>query len=251
MRLLSKELQRFAVRPSTWWLGAVLLAYVVITTLVALLRADPAGTMADRIDEGTLATSALGLPLLAAVTGILLVTSSSGETRAALAVDQRRDRLFYTKVAAAGIAVVPGVVVAYTLFVAALWVVHAATGSLETPSGPGSTALVVSLAWTGVRIVALAGCGAAIGAALGAMLARWWTALLVLNLSLLGIERALFGLDAQRWSLLLSAREWAAGPLSEVEDVAWGPWWAGGFFVLLVTVLIAVLGLVVFRRRNF
>lgn len=251
MRALSKELQRFAARPANWWVAAVMLAYVFVA-LVASLWDGTHPTLASRIDDGTLATSTLAFGLLAAVVAILLMTTTAGQTRAALADDPRRDRLYVVKAAAAALAAVGGVVVAYGLFVAGLWAAHLLLGGVYEPGGlADGPAVAAALGRIGLRLVWLTVCAAVLGVGLGAMTGRWWTALIVMNVAIVAIERALYWAGARGWSLLLQVREWVAGPVSGMESVAVGPWWVGGLYVTVLAVGATAGGFVVFRRRNF
>ncbi|GAB4083387.1 hypothetical protein GCM10028784_00170 [Myceligenerans cantabricum] len=260
MRLLSKELLRFVARPVSWWVAAGMLVYVVtVVVLSAFTRLGP--ELAESAAAGTAAAEvapyALVPVLLAAVSGALLVAGPAGELRALLTVEPRRDHVFRTKTVAAGLAVLPGVAVAYALLAAGLWGVAVTAGD---QGDPGTTtdvaALAAQLAWSGVRLLALAVCAAATGAATGAVLGRWWTAIPVLLGALAGIEAGLAWLGAERWSVLTNARAWAAGPaggglpVGEAWGAAVGPWWLGGLLLLAAAAAVVALGLLLFRRRE-
>lgn len=249
MRLLFKELQRFAARRVAWWLAAGLLVYVVTVVALAALT-DDGGTLAQAVADGDVAGYALVPVLFACVAGALLVAGPAGGTLALLTVEPRRTHVYRTKAAAAGLAVLPGIAAAYALLVAGLWGIDAVTGA---PGGPGTTAdaagLVPGLAWPGARVLALAACAAVAGAAVGATLGRWWAALLVVPGALFGLEAALAGLGGDRWSPLAHARAWIAGPVAG-EAAPLGPWWLSGLFLLGVVAAVTALGLLVFRRRE-
>lgn len=252
MRRLSKELQRFAARPATWWIGGALLVTVVV--LLGFVIADVGGrTLADRVADGGLASGALAFAVPAVIAGILHVTGARGELRATLAVEPRRDVVYRTRIAGAALGVVPGVAVAYLLYAGGAWGVHAIAGTLVPPGAAQDTtaALAAGLAWTGLRAVALAAGAAALGGAVGAMAGQWPVSALVLFISLLGLDRALRGLAGPGWPITMNARAWLAGPdATALAPAGAGPWWAAGLIVLGVVAVVVVTGLLVFRHRE-
>ncbi|RPF20283.1 hypothetical protein [Myceligenerans xiligouense] len=248
MRLLFKELQRFAARPLAWWVAAGMLVYVATVVVLAAITGDD--TLTQAVADGDVAGYALVPVLFACVAGALLVAGPAGGTRALLTVEPRRDRVYWMKAVAAGLAVLPGTAAACVLLVAGLWGVDAVVGP---PDDAGTTAdpagLVSQLAWSGVRVLALAAVAAVGGAAVGAALGRWWAAVLVVPGALFGLEAALVGLTAEHWSPLAHARAWVVGPVSDGTGPT-GPWWLSGLFLLVVAAAVTALGLLAFRRRE-
>jgi len=253
--LLWAEVRRFGVRPAIRWIAAAMLLHVALTVLVTAF-VPPAASLAELLEHGRLSffsvtSSALAAVLLAYVAGVLLVTgeSASGGTRTLLTVEPRRGRVYWSKVAAAALAVVPGVAAASALLAGGLYGVHARSGTL---GGPASD-LVPVLAWAGVRVIALAVCAAAAGAALGVLVRRWWVAVGLAVVWFL-VEEILLGpaSRAADWFVLGNAEAWVrgAGTVSSGEGTLAVPLLHGGLLLLGVTVVLTVLGGAVFRRRD-
>lgn len=252
MRLLAKELRRFALRPVARWVAAGTFVYVVTVVLLAAFTGD-GRPLSRTVADGDLAGYALVPVLLACVAGALLATGPNGGTRALLTVEPRRDRVYWIRAAAAVAAVLPAVAVAYLLIAAGLWGVTVVAGP---PDDPGTSAdeagLLRQLAWSGARVLALAVCAAVAGSAVGAAVGRWWAAVPVVVLVPVGVEAVLAALDAEPWSPLAHARAWAAGPTG-ADAGAGGPvgsWWASGLLVLTAAAVVTVLGMLAFRRRE-
>ncbi|WP_369375433.1 hypothetical protein AB1046_11620 [Promicromonospora sp. Populi] len=241
MGLLLAELRRFGVRPAIRWIAAAMLLYVALVVALTAFDADPS-TLTERLAQGELSLYAMTSVVLAMVAGVLLVTgdAASGGTRAVLTVEPRRGRVYWSKVAAAGLAVLPGVAVAYALLAAGLYGVHARVDLL----GGAQPDLVSALAWSGVRVLALAVCTAVGGAALGVLVRRWWVAValvvawFVAELIVLSTTSV-----APDWSLATSADAWVRGTGAV-------PLVQSALLLLGVTVVLAGLGAVVFRRRD-
>lgn len=225
--LLWAELRRFGERPAIWWIAAAMLAHVLLTASITAFQASTA-TFAARLEQGQVFDHAVLLVALACVAGVLLVTgaAASGGTRALLTVEPRRGRVYWSKLAAAGLAVLPGVAVAYTALALGLYGVHVRA---QLRGGPASE-LALAAAADGGRALALAVCAAVCGAALG-VLVRSWSVAVVLVLA----GYLLWVLD--RWAVL------------SVDGYLMTPF-AGGALFLGVTVALAVLGWVVFVRRD-
>ncbi|GAA1874758.1 hypothetical protein [Myceligenerans crystallogenes] len=250
MRGVFKELQRFAGRARGWWVAGLLLVAVVVLLGVMVLD-DDGRTLAERVADGGFASGALAFVMPAAIAGIVLVAGASGELRAMLAVEPRREVVYRTKVSAAALVVVPAVAAAYLLYAGGAWGVHAAAGMPADGAGPDTAGLAAELAWTGLRVLALAAAAGALGGALGTMIGRWPVATLVLCIALATIERVCRGLDAPEWSLTMNARAWLAGPHAvALTPGGAGPWWMGGLVVLGVVAVAVVVGSLVFRRRE-
>lgn len=223
MGLLWAELRRFGVRPAIRWIAGGMLAHVALVVALTAFETDTS-TLAELLARGELALYAMILVLLACVAGVLLVTgdAAAGQTRAVLTVEPRRGRVYWSKVAAAALAVLPGVAVAYAVLALGMYGVHARADAL----GAASSELALALLWCGVRVLALAACAAASGAALGVLVRRWWIAVGLVAVGSVG------GVFLEQTTLVLS------GPLP------------GELLLLGVTVALAVLGWAVFRSRD-
>ncbi|MBE1875297.1 hypothetical protein [Myceligenerans pegani] len=250
MRLVAKELQRFAVRPAARWVAAGMLVYVVTVVVLAAFTSDGGG-LARTVTDGELAGYALVPVLFACVAGALLAAGPNGGTRALLTVEPRRDRVYRLRAVAAALAVLPGVAAAYLLLASGLWGVALVAGPADDPGTTTDAAgLLPALAWSGARVLVLAGCAAVAGAAVGAAVGRWWAAVSVVPVALLGLEVILAGLAAERWSPLAHARAWVAGPAASDAGTSVGPWWLSGLFLLGAVAVVTTVGLLAFRRRE-
>jgi ABC-2 type transport system permease protein len=248
--LLWAELRRFAVRPAIRWIAAGMLMHVALAVALTAFEAG-ASTLAGMLEQGHISFYALASVFLAYVTGVLLVTgdAAAGGTRAVLTVEPRRGRVYWSKVAAAALAVLPGVAAAYTLLALGMYAVHARSGMLAA-SAPD---LGLALTWSGVRVLALAACAAAGGAALGVLVRRWWVAVPLVVVWLLVEETVLSTAPMGReWFLSANADWWVRGTRTVLfgDGLLAVPLVHSALLLLSVTVLLTVLGWVVFRRRD-
>ncbi|MCP2267347.1 hypothetical protein ACFQHV_16365 [Promicromonospora thailandica] len=237
--LVWSELVRFAGRAAIGWVAAAMLLHVVL--VVALLAAGvDLPTPAVVVGPGTVPVQALGSVALALMAGVLLVTgdAAQGGTRAVLTVEPRRGRVYWSKVAAAGIAVVPGVAVAYALLVSGTYAVGARAEGLGAPSAE----IVRELSWGGARTVGLALCAAAAGAALGLLARRWWA---VLALVTGGVVADRAAAAAARGTAELPSAWSGLGPALLALPPA-----QATLALLGSTAAVTLLGAVVFRRRD-
>lgn len=247
--MLWAEVRRFAVRPAIRWIAAGMLLYVAFAVALTAVEVD-VSTLAERIEQGEIASYALTTVFLAAVAGVLLVTgeAASGGTRALLIVDPRRGRVYWSKLVAAGLAVLPGVAVAYALLASCLYGLHARADLL----GGAPSDLVSALAWSGVRVLALAVCAAAVGAALGMLVRDWRVAVALLVVWVVVEDRALgVTSPARDWLPLTNADVWVrgTGDLSGAAVLA-VPLVHSALLLLGLTLVLTVLGALVFRRRD-
>ena len=248
--LLWAELRRFGVRPAIRWIAAGMLVHVALAVALTAYEVN-ASTLAALLEQDDISFYAMTSVFLAFVAGVLLVTgdAASGATRAVLTVEPRRGRVYWTKVAAAGLAVLPGVAAAYALLALGMYAVHARAGVL---GDPGSD-LALELTWSGVRVLALAACAAAGGAALGVLLRRWWVAVLLVVGWFLIEETALSTAFRLRdWLMFANAAGWVRGTRSVPpgEGILAVPLVHSGLVLLGLTAVLTVFGWVVFRRRD-
>ncbi|GAA4726078.1 ABC-2 family transporter protein [Promicromonospora umidemergens] len=247
--LLWAELRRFGVRPAIRWIAAGMLLYVVLVLGLEAFEAD-ASTLAGLLADGDISFYAMTPVFLAYVAGVLLVTgdAASGGTRALLTVEPRRGRVYWSKVVAAGVAVLPGVAVACAVLGLGMYGLHARADMLGGP--PSELALV--LTWTGVRALVLAACAAAGGAALGVLVRRWWAVPLAAAWFLID-ERVLGASSpARHWSLLANADAWVRGTETALsgDGLLAVPLLHSALLLLGVTAALTLLGWVVFRYRD-
>lgn len=249
--LLWAELRRFGVRPAIRWIAAGMLLHVALAVALTAFEAG-ATTLAGMLEQGQISFYAMTSVFLAFVVGVLLVTgdAASGGTRALLTVEPRRGRVYWSKLAAAGIAVVPGVAAAYTVLAVGMYGVHARAGLL---GGPASD-LVLAMTWCGVRVLALAVCAAVGGAALGVLVRRWWVAVALAVTWFLVEEQVVLTSTsgAASWGPFTNADTWVRGSRTVLSDelLLGSPLVHSGVLLLGVTAVLAVLGAVVFRRRD-
>lgn len=249
--LLWAELRRFAVRPAIRWIAVAMLAHVVLAVAMTAFEAD-ASTLAAMLEQGQISFYAMTSVFLAYVAGVLLVTgdAASGGTRALLTVEPRRDRVYWSKLAAAGLAVVPGIAAACALLAFGMYWTHARGGLL----GASPSDLVSALTWTGVRTLALAVCAAVGGAALGVLVRRWWVAVGLAAVWFLAEEQVALSASSgvRGWLPFANADVWLGGVRTVLpgDGVLADPLLRSGLLLLGVTVVLAVLGSVVFRHRD-
>lgn len=248
--LLWAELRRFGVRPAIRWIAAGMLGHVALAVVLTAFEPQ-ASTLAAMLEQGQISFYALTSVFLAYVAGVLLVTgdAAAAGTRALLTVEPRRGRVYWSKLAAAGLAVVPGVAAAYALLAVGMYAVHARGNVL---GGPPSD-LMAALTCSGVRVLALAVCAAVGGAALGVLLRRWWVAVTVVVAWFLVEEIVLTAASGVRdWFLFTNADAWVRGTRTILsgEGLLAVPLVYSGLLLLGVTVVLAVVGSVVFRHRD-
>jgi ABC-2 type transport system permease protein len=186
------------------------------------------------------------------VAGVLLVTgaAAAGGTRAVLTVEPRRGRVYWTKLAAAGLAVVPGIAAACAVLAFGMYWTHRRAGMLGgTPSD-----LVDALAWCGVRVLALAVCAAVSGAALGLLVRRWWVAVGLAVAWFLVEEQVVLGASSGigNWLPFTNADAWVRGTrmVPSGDGLPADPLLHSGLLLLGIAVVLALLGSVVFRHRD-
>jgi ABC-2 type transport system permease protein len=248
--LLWAELRRFGARPAIRWIATGMLLHVALAVVLTVF-APGSSTLAGMLQQGQISFYAMTSVFLALVAGVLLVTGeeASGGTRAMLTVEPRRGRVYWSKVAAAGIAAVPGVAAAYALLAVGMYAAHARAGAL---GGPPSD-LVPELVWSGVRVLALAVCAAAGGAALGVLVRHWWAAVGLVVVWFLVEETVLSPASRVRdWFLFANADAWVRGTRTVLpgEGVLAIPLVHSAVVLLGVMVVLTLLGDAVFRRRD-
>ncbi|WP_132233321.1 hypothetical protein [Promicromonospora sp. AC04] len=251
MGLLWAELRRFGVRPAIRWIAVAMLAHVALAVVLTAF-APEASTLAAMIEQGQISFYAMTSVFLAYVAGVLLVTgeAASGGTRALLTVEPRRGRVYWSKLAAAGLAVVPGIAAAYALLASGMYWVHARAGVL---GGPPSD-LVYAMTWSGVRVLALAVCAAVGGAALGVLVRRWWVAVALAVAWFLFEEQVVLSAASgvRDWFPFTSADAWVRGTRTVLsgDGLLAVPLVHSALLLLGLTVVLTVLGSVVFRHRD-
>ncbi|WP_435736505.1 ABC transporter permease subunit [Cellulosimicrobium sp. PMB13] len=211
----------------------------------------------------TLTTQLPFLALAGLVIGITFVTAelSTGAIGLWLTFEPRRRRVYWSKVAAAAVAVVPLAAVAALVMVGGAWGAYAANDQL----GPVTAQTWTDLAGLSARAVVATAAFAAVGVALGTLV-RHAAAAVGVVVGWLVLERlAVAALDELlRWSLPTNLLAWVQGGSSywvmTCETDATGTTCEGvervvsmaqgGLVVGGATVLLAVLAAVVFRRRD-
>ncbi|MFI2366773.1 hypothetical protein [Promicromonospora sp. NPDC019610] len=249
--LLWAELRRFAVRPAIRWIAVAMLAHVALAVAVTAFEPE-AFTLAAMLDQGQISFYAMTSVFLAYVAGVLLVTGSAaqGGTRALLTVEPRRGRVYWSKLAAAGLAVVPGIAAACALLGFGMYWAHARAGVL----GGSPSDLVEALTWCGVRVIALAVSAAVGGAALGVLVRRWWVAVGLAAVWFVVEEQVALSASSgvRDWLPFTNADSWVRGTRTVLagDGILAAPYVHSGLLLLGVTVVLAVLGSVVFRHRD-
>ncbi|MEU4364860.1 hypothetical protein [Promicromonospora sp. NPDC023987] len=248
--LLWAELRRFGVRPAIRWIAAGMVLHVVVAVALTAFEAD-VSTLAELLTRGEISFYAMTSVFLAYVAGVLLVTgdAASGGTRALLTVEPRRGRVYWSKVAAAGLAVLPGVAAAYALLALGMYGVQARAGGLGGPPAE----LALALTWSGVRVLALAACAAACGAALGVLVRRWWMAVLLAAAWVLVEETVLSTMPpAPAWLVFANADGSirGTGTLLSGDAILAVPVGHSALLLLCGTTALTLLGWVVFRYRD-
>lgn len=248
--LVWAELRRFAVRPAIRWIAAGMLVHVALAVVLTAFEAD-ASTLAAMLGQGQISFYAMTSVFLAYVAGVLLVTgdAASGGTRALLTVEPRRGRVYWSKVAAAALAVLPGVAAAYALLAAGTYAAQARVGALGGPPAD----LALALAWSGVRVLALAACAAAGGAALGVLVRRWWVAVPLVVAWFLVEETVLSAATRGReWFPVANADAWvrAAPQVLSGDGLLAVPLVHSALLLLGITAVLTVLGWVAFWQRD-
>ncbi|MFD2793042.1 hypothetical protein ACFS27_05730 [Promicromonospora vindobonensis] len=248
--LLWAELRRFGVRPAIRWIAAGMVLHVALAVVLTAFEAD-ASTLAELLARGEVSFYAMTSVFLAFVAGVLLVTgeAASGGTRALLTVEPRRGRVYWGKVAAAGLAVLPGVAAAYALLALGMYGVHARAGVLGGPPAE----LALALTWSGVRVLALAACAAAAGAALGVLVRRWWVAVLPAAAWVLVEETVLSTMSlAPAWLVFANADGWirGTGTVLSGDGLLAVPLEHSALLLLCGTTALTLLGWAVFRHRD-
>lgn len=248
--LLWAELRRFGVRPAIRWIAAGMLGHVALAVTMTAFEAD-ASTLAAMLGQGVISFYAMTSVFLAYVAGVLLVTgdAASGGTRALLTVEPRRSRVYWSKVAAAALAVLPGVAAAYALLALGMYGLHARAGALGGPTAE----LASALTWSGVRVLALASCAAAGGAALGVLVRRWWVAVPLVVAWFLVEETVLSTASRGReWFVFANADGWVRGTRTVLsgDGLLAVPYVQNALLLLGITLVLTLLGWAVFRRRD-
>ncbi|MGW2094116.1 hypothetical protein [Promicromonospora sukumoe] len=251
MGLLWAELRRFAVRPAIRWIAVGMLAHVALAVAVTAF-APEAFTLAAMLEQGQISFYAMTSVFLAYVAGVLLVTGTAaqGGTRTLLTVEPRRGRVYWSKLAAAGLAVVPGIAAACALLGFGMYWAHARAGML---GGPPSD-LVEALTWCGVRVVALAVSAAVGGAAVGLLVGRWWIAVGLATVWFLAEEQVAPSASSgvRGWLPFTNADTWVRGTQAVLPGDGFlaDAYLHSGLLLLGITVVLALLGRVVFERRD-
>ncbi|ROS73522.1 ABC transporter permease subunit [Cellulomonas sp. PhB143] len=203
--------------------------------------------------------------LLALFLGITFAAAetSSGAIGNWLTFEPRRRRVYWSKLAAASLGVLPIVAVALAVGTAGSWLayeVHDATGSM-------TAALWTDLGWSLGRLLLGSAAFAAIGVALGMLTRHTAAALGVVVAWFVVVE--LFGanmLDGlQRWLLVVNTEAWVAGGATySVETCTPSDGGGlscsyvdhavslaqGGLVLAGLTIVVAVVSALVFRRRD-
>jgi ABC-2 type transport system permease protein len=212
----------------------------------------------------SLVTAATGLLMLAFVVGVSFLTAEQGTGSLGmwLTFEPRRQRVYWSKAAAAALGTIPLVVLGWAALVGGAYAVYAFFGTLGdvTSATWGEIALFtgrltlagVAFAAIGVALaVLLRHAAAAVGVGAGVL---WLSSVFAYSLG-----------EFQRWTPALNFDAWLrggatyevvrttmddAGVYSEhwVTHVVTG--WQGGAYLLALTVALSALALVVFRRHD-
>lgn len=213
---------------------------------------------------GTLDDLSTLLVLVALVVGVSFVTAevNSGSMGMWLTFEPRRQRVYWSKAVAAAVGTVPLVLVGFALLVGAAYATYASFGTLGDVTGAvwGEVA-----AFTG-RLVVAGSVLAAVGVALGVLLKHAAAAVGVVGVVAWGSLAFGYGLgEAQRWLPTTALTAWLQGgavftvedcaptadgvfecvPVEHVVTTA-----QGGLTVLALAVVLTLLAVLVFRRRD-
>ncbi|MEL7974250.1 ABC transporter permease subunit [Isoptericola sp. F-RaC21] len=211
-----------------------------------------------------IATSALAVLAVVFVLGVSFVTAetSSGALGMWLTFEPRRRRVFWSKAAAAGIGAVPLTALGVAATVAAVYAVYAGFGTL----GDLTASRWVEIAELGGRVVVAGAAFAMIGVALGALFRNAAAAIGAgAVLAVLGVVASGVADAAQRWNPAVNLTAWIEGgavyshPVCAPAEsgVVECPWveeavsqTQGGLYLLALTVVLLLVSVLVFRRRD-
>ncbi|GAA1741143.1 hypothetical protein GCM10009809_40850 [Isoptericola hypogeus] len=213
---------------------------------------------------GTLDELAALLLMVALVVGVSFVTAevNSGSMGMWLTFEPRRRRVYWSKAAAAALGTVPLVAVGFGLLVGTSYAAYASFDALGTMTGD----VWVQVAGFAGRLVAAGALAAVIGVALGILLKH---AAAAVGLVAAGVwASAVFAYplgELQRWLPTTNVTAWLNGGnvfvvddcapdadgmfvCTQAEHVVTAG--QGGLYLLVAGVVIALLSVVVFRRRD-
>lgn len=179
-----------------------------------------------------------------------------------LTFEPRRTRVYFSKIGAAALGIVPIAVAALALSVAGMWAVYAARDLLGSPDADMWRAVALA----SVRIALLMIATAVAGAALGA-LTRHTAAVIGIAVGWVVVDQMVFyGIFPRfmQWSGMINMDAWIKGGTTYWKDVctvgADGrtcnsvetalSMTHGGVYLGVLTALVIVVGLLVFRRRD-
>ncbi|AEG44905.1 ABC transporter permease subunit [Isoptericola variabilis] len=210
------------------------------------------------------AQSATFLLVIAFVVAVSFVTAetSSGALGMWLTFEPRRQRVYWSKAAAAGLGTVPLVLLGWAAVVGVVYAAHAWYGTLGdvTPQVWGEVA-----AYTG-RLVVAGAATAVVGVALGVLLRHAAAAIGAAVVLLWASSVFSYGLgELQRWMPALNLRAWVDAGATYgtttslvAEDGTYYEEWVeravsqtqGGVYLLVLTALLTLVAVLVFRRRD-
>lgn len=204
------------------------------------------------------------LLLFALVVGVSFLTAeiSSGAIGLWLTFEPRRQRVYWSKAAAAALGVLPVVVLAYLVMAGGAYGAYAINGQLGAVTAETWT----RLAGVGGRAVLAAALVAAAGAALGVLLknAAGALGLVVVWVAVVETVVTLAVQDAQAWLVRTNVAAWVQGGttvwVQECTTDATGMTCQGvervvtqaqgGLYLLAVAAVLSLVAAVVFRRRD-
>lgn len=210
------------------------------------------------------AQSSTFLLLVAFVVGVSFVTAeaSSGALGLWLTFEPRRQRVYWSKAAAAGAGTAPLVLAGWAAVVGVVYAVHAYFGTVGAVTGD-VWAEVAS--YTG-RLVAAGVAVAVIGVALGMLLKHAAAAIGAAVVVMWASTVFTYGLgDVQRWMPELNLTAWVQGgatygvtvPMVAEDGTFYEEWveravsqTQGGLYLLGLTALVTLTAVLVFRRRD-
>lgn len=210
------------------------------------------------------AQSATFLLLVAFVVGVSFVTAetTSGALGMWLTFEPRRQRVYWSKAAAAGAGTTPLVLAGWAAVVGVTYAIHAYFGTLGEVTG--DVWLEVA-SYTG-RLVAAGVAVAVVGVALGMLLKHAAAAIGAAVVVMWGSTVFTYGLgDVQRWMPGLNLTAWVQGGATYgvtvpmvAEDGTYYEEWVeravsqtqGGLYLLALTALLTLAAVLVFRRRD-